>query len=140
MLSWPRMNARPAPGAYHDIDVPHLDHVPATVDIIDVREPGEFTGELGHLPGARLVPLGTIAAAAASWDRDRELLVVCRSGGRSARAAAALVEMGFRRVANLRGGMLAVNAAGRRVERTSETASEAIAAEAPLRAAAGGRS
>jgi rhodanese-related sulfurtransferase len=58
------------------------------------------------------VPLGTHAAQAARWDRGADIVVVCRSGGRSARAAEALVAAGFRRVMNLAGGMLAYRAAG----------------------------
>jgi rhodanese-related sulfurtransferase len=80
--------------------------------IIDVREAHELTGELGRLPDAVHVPLGTVADAAQAWRRDLELILVCRSGGRSGRAAAVLADLGFRKVHNLRGGMLAVNAAG----------------------------
>jgi rhodanese-related sulfurtransferase len=80
--------------------------------IIDVREPDEFTGELGHIPGAELVPLATVERTAAAWDRTAPLIVVCRSGGRSGRAAQALIRAGFHRVMNLAGGMLAYRAAG----------------------------
>lgn len=76
---------------------------------VDVREPDEFTGELGHVDGAELVPLATVATAAAAWDREAPLLVICRSGGRSGRAASTLRAMGFRHVYNLRGGMLGWN-------------------------------
>ena len=54
---------------------------------IDVREPDEFSGPLGHLPGAELVPLGTLEAVARSWSRETPLLLICRSGARSGRAA-----------------------------------------------------
>jgi rhodanese-related sulfurtransferase len=78
---------------------------------VDVREPHEFTGELGHLEGSELVPLATVEAASASWDKDAELVLVCRSGARSGRIAAVLVSKGFTKVINLKGGMLAVHAA-----------------------------
>lgn len=81
------------------------------VALVDVREPQEFTGELGHVPGAQLVPLATLLDVAATWDLDREIVLVCRSGGRSARAAATLASKGFRHLYNLRGGMLAWNTA-----------------------------
>ncbi len=74
------------------------------LDIIDVREPQEWA--LGRIPGARLVPLGTLAAALGSLDRTREVVVYCKGGVRSARAARQLQEAGFRRVANLTGGIL----------------------------------
>jgi glyoxylase-like metal-dependent hydrolase (beta-lactamase superfamily II)/rhodanese-related sulfurtransferase len=85
--------------------------------LIDVREPAEFSGELGHVAGAQLVPLATLPAEAAAWDPDREIVLVCRSGQRSARAAAELARRGFRNLYNLRGGMLAWNAAQLPVER-----------------------
>lgn len=81
--------------------------------IVDVREPHEFIGELGHLSSAQLVPLATLARTAASWNKDEAIAVVCRSGARSARGAAELVALGFTAVTNLRGGMLAVRAAER---------------------------
>lgn len=85
--------------------------------LVDVREPHEFTGELGHIAGAELVPLATVGAAVASWDRERPLIMICRSGGRSGRAAAQLAAMGFKSVHNMSGGMLAWNDAKLPVER-----------------------
>ncbi len=75
--------------------------------IIDVRQPNEFVGPLGHLEGAELVPLGTLEAKATEWDRDEPLVVICRSSGRSDHAAMALENLGFRRVASMSGGMMA---------------------------------
>ena len=97
---------------YRDVHPLDLRVPPRGARVIDVREPAEFTGELGHVPGAELVPLSTLAAAAAPWRRDGDLLIVCRSGGRSARAAMQLRAMGFTRVMNLAGGMLAYGQAG----------------------------
>jgi glyoxylase-like metal-dependent hydrolase (beta-lactamase superfamily II) len=54
------------------------------------------------------VPLATLGACAASWRKDEEILLVCRSGARSGRAAQALVAAGFQKVMNLAGGMLAL--------------------------------
>ena len=85
--------------------------------IIDVREPEEFNGELGHIPGAELVPLGTLEAAARTWPKDAPLMVVCRSGARPAKAAALLVQLGFRAVVNVEGGTQGYVQAGHRVER-----------------------
>src|SRR5687768_7160638 len=81
------------------------------VRIIDVREPDEWCGELGHIPGAALVPLSTLEDAAAGWNHHEPVVLVCRSGGRSARAAATLARLGFRDVRNLAGGMSAYTAA-----------------------------
>jgi sulfur dioxygenase len=78
--------------------------------IVDVREKAEFEGELGHLPGAELVPLATLPGAARDWARDAEIVVVCRSGKRSLEGARRLLDLGFSRVCSLRGGMMAVRA------------------------------
>jgi sulfur dioxygenase len=84
--------------------------------VIDVREPDEYRGALGHLAGAELVPLGSLIAAAASFPRDRPVVAVCRSGGRSGRAALELLRLGFARVASLRGGMVEWDAAALPIE------------------------
>src|SRR5574341_1474000 len=74
------------------------------LDLVDVREPHEW--EIGRLPNARLVPLGTLVAALSSFDPAREIVLYCRSGVRSAQAVRQLQAMGFRRVRNLTGGTL----------------------------------
>jgi sulfur dioxygenase len=76
------------------------------VQILDVREPDEFNGPLGHIPGARLLPLGDLSARAPELAKDRPIVTVCRSGARSAQATVLLQKAGFDRVANLAGGML----------------------------------
>lgn len=81
------------------------------VRLVDVREPSELRGELGAIPGVECIPLGALPSAAKGWDRTSEIIVVCRSGGRSATAAKLLAQAGFGRVANMTGGMLAYNAA-----------------------------
>ena len=72
-------------------------------DLIDVREPYEW--DIGRIPGARLIPLGDLAAAMPSLDSRRELVVYCRSGVRSADATRRLRAAGFR-ATNLTGGIL----------------------------------
>lgn len=104
--------ATPHADGYRDLAPAALGPSPRDVRVIDVREPSEFDGELGHLPGAELVPLGTLEAVARAWDRSVPIVMVCRSGARSARAATALVRVGFPCVMNLEGGMIAYNAAG----------------------------
>ncbi|SET71006.1 rhodanese-like domain-containing protein [Stigmatella erecta] len=87
---------------------------PATaVRRIDVREPAEFEGPLGHLPEAELVPLDSLPATAVSWSPSEPLLLICRSGNRSLKAARWLAERGFLQLYNLEGGMLAVREAER---------------------------
>jgi rhodanese-related sulfurtransferase len=98
------------PSGFEELEPTTLGHQP-THRIIDVREPHEFDGELGHLDGAELVPLATLEQAAQRWDRKTPMLIVCRSGGRSGRAVEALRGLGFACAVNLRGGMLGVRAA-----------------------------
>jgi glyoxylase-like metal-dependent hydrolase (beta-lactamase superfamily II)/rhodanese-related sulfurtransferase len=76
------------------------------VQIVDVREHAEFNGALGHVPGARLVPLGSLSARAQELSKERPIVTVCRSGARSAQATVLLRKAGFEKVANLAGGML----------------------------------
>jgi glyoxylase-like metal-dependent hydrolase (beta-lactamase superfamily II)/rhodanese-related sulfurtransferase len=83
-----------------------LEEHPREVQIVDVREADEYNGVLGHIDGARLVPLGTLAARAAELDREVPIVTVCRSGARSAQATVLLKKAGFDKVANLSGGML----------------------------------
>lgn len=82
------------------------------VHLVDVREPAEFDGELGHIEGAELVPLSSLRGALTPWPREAPVVVICRSGGRSAQGALILEGAGFTRVANLTGGMIAWRGAG----------------------------
>ncbi|MEQ1805185.1 MAG: rhodanese-like domain-containing protein, partial [Burkholderiaceae bacterium] len=79
------------------------------------REPQEFTDALGHIPGARLLPLSQLAIRADEIDRQRPVVTVCRSGARSAQATVLLGKAGFTQVANLAGGMLRWRAESLRV-------------------------
>jgi rhodanese-related sulfurtransferase len=82
--------------------------------VIDVRGPDEFDGPLGHIDGAINVPVDTIVAGTADLARfrQRDVVLVCRTDKRSARAADSLVSSGFARVSVLRGGMESWNAIG----------------------------
>jgi rhodanese-related sulfurtransferase len=73
------------------------------VDLIDVREPHEW--DIAHIPGARLIPLGTIPEALASLDDSRDIVLHCKGGTRSAKALKQLRAAGFTRVWNLAGGI-----------------------------------
>ena len=87
------------------------------VHLVDVREPYELSGELGRIAGVDHAPLDTIEAAAAHWDKNADIVLICRSGGRSSHAGELLVRLGFRRVINMTGGMFAYAAAGLPIER-----------------------
>ena len=83
-----------------------LDENRKRVQIIDVRNPDEYNGILGHIEGARLIPLNQLRNQCRAFATDKPVVAVCRSGGRSARAVAILEEAGFKQVANLAGGMV----------------------------------
>ena len=75
--------------------------------IVDVREPHEW--DIGNLEpyGARLIPLGEIPERAGEIDRNEEIVLQCRSGARSGKALRYLRELGYERLWNLKGGILA---------------------------------
>jgi DMSO/TMAO reductase YedYZ molybdopterin-dependent catalytic subunit len=77
--------------------------------LLDVREPEEW--EVQHAPDAVLIPMGHVRARLDELPRDRQIVVVCRSGGRSAAITDALCAWGFDAV-NLAGGMCAWASAG----------------------------
>ena len=84
------------------------------MNIIDVRRPDEFNDELGHIDGAELMCLqDNFDFRVRQLDKEKSYVFVCRSGGRSARAARVAIAHGFQHVYNLEGGMLAWRKAGR---------------------------
>lgn len=86
------------------------DPLPAGVVVLDVREPGEWAA--GHIEDALHVPLGTLPVRLGEVPAGATVLVVCRSGGRSAQATMWLDQHG-REAVNLHGGMHAWAVAGR---------------------------
>ncbi len=74
------------------------------LQLIDVREQWEH--DIASIPGARLIPLGTLGDAIDSIDPKRPVVMYCKSGARSLKAAEDLARSGFERVANLSGGIL----------------------------------
>jgi rhodanese-related sulfurtransferase len=77
--------------------------------IIDVREPFEWA--VGTLPGAELIGLGSLFTRIDELDPDRPILFICRTGNRSGVAAGLLAQRGFKVVANLTGGLVALGLA-----------------------------
>jgi adenylyltransferase/sulfurtransferase len=76
------------------------------LQIVDVREPNEY--EIARIPGAKLIPLGQVVNRQSEIDEERETVVHCKGGVRSARAIEALTRSGFKgRLANLKGGITA---------------------------------
>jgi rhodanese-related sulfurtransferase len=90
--------------------------VATDVYLLDVREPDEWTA--GHAPGAHHLPMMEIPARMSEVPTDVEVVVVCRSGGRSGQVVSYLMGNGWDNVRNLDGGMRSWAAAGR--DMTSE--------------------
>jgi rhodanese-related sulfurtransferase len=74
------------------------------VVLVDVREPFEFDD--GHIPGALPMPLGTVGARWKELSGHEQVIVVCRSGNRSAHATRQLHELGVKQAVNMTGGMI----------------------------------
>lgn len=83
--------------------------------LIDVREPDEWAE--GHVAGAKHIPLGQLSSRLAEVPRDRDVLLLCRSGNRSGTATALLRGQGYERAINVEGGITAWQRAGLPVTR-----------------------
>jgi rhodanese-related sulfurtransferase len=71
--------------------------------VLDVRQPDEWAA--GHIPDATLIPLGQLASRIAEVPKDRQVVVVCRSGNRSAQGRDILLDAGYPSVTSMAGGM-----------------------------------
>ncbi len=76
-----------------------------TFVLIDVREPHEY--QICNIPAAKLIPLGEIGKRLGELDPEADIVIHCKSGMRSARACGILKAAGFKRVRNMKGGILA---------------------------------
>jgi hydroxyacylglutathione hydrolase len=79
------------------------------VIVIDVRQPEEFHGELGHIHSSRLIVLDLLQEELVSFPKDKTIVFVCRSGHRSSMACQLAAEMGYQSLYNLKGGMILWN-------------------------------
>jgi len=91
-----------------EVDAPQLaqwlENEAESCRVIDVREMQEFTA--GTVPGAEPMPLATLPLRAGELGREERLVIICRSGARSAQACMFLHQQGYINVFNLRGGMI----------------------------------
>lgn len=99
------------PSQVPTVAVPELPaELPQDVTLLDVREQDEW--DAGHAPRAQHIPMSELAGRLAELPADQEVLVICRSGGRSARVTAYLNANGWD-ARNVDGGMQSWHAAGR---------------------------
>lgn len=110
-MSWAMLTA---PHDVPEIGLDALAERPPDACVLDVREPEEYAR--GHVPGAISLPQAELASRLDELPRDRSLLVICQSGGRSLRAAQFLAQVGYTDVASVAGGTAAWRAAGKPVE------------------------
>lgn len=99
-----------------DVSPEEVSQKASSVHLVDVRGPDEYTGELGHVAGSKLIVLDTLPENLHDLPADEPIVFICRSGARSGRAAAYAQEQGFRHVFNMKGGMIQWNALGLPVE------------------------
>ena len=92
-----------------DISPEELKAKAQDVVMVDVRRHEEFVGELGHIPGARLITLDKLPEVVDRLPKDVTMVFVCRSGGRSGSATALALTKGFKHVFNMKGGMILWN-------------------------------
>jgi len=85
--------------------------------IIDVREIREISA--GTVPGAEAMPMASVPARMNELTREEELVVICRSGARSAQVCMFLQQQGYDNVYNLRGGMIAWANSGQQIGMTA---------------------
>ena len=76
-----------------------------TFTLVDVREPHEF--QICRIPGSILIPLGELQKRLAELDPNAEIVAHCKSGARSAKAVDFLKQSGYKKVRNMKGGILA---------------------------------
>jgi len=88
------------------IEVEHLRDMlksPNPPVVLDVRE--KWENDLCQIPGNKLIPLGSLPEHLADLSKDQEIVVHCHHGGRSSRAVAYLLQQGFSKAVNLKGGI-----------------------------------
>lgn len=113
---WPFSRSARAPEAGAVVEVPTIDVNTAFArskrgaKLVDVRSSREFG--TGHPKGARSIPPQLIKKDETGLGRDDDVLVICLSGHRSPRQARRLAEMGYTKVTNVQGGLLAWKKAG----------------------------
>jgi hydroxyacylglutathione hydrolase len=107
-------------GDIEDISVEQLDDLLKNTNgskplILDVREPWEY--QQGHIPGATLVPLGSLSSRLGELDTNHPVVLVCATGNRSQSAAALLGQKKFEKIYNVLGGTMAWMQRGLPLER-----------------------
>lgn len=89
-----------------------------SIQLVDVRRPDEFVGELGHIKGSQLMTLETeLETGLAKLDKTKPVVFICRSGVRSTKATFIAQALGFKECYNMQGGMIRWGALDYPIER-----------------------
>lgn len=106
MIAWFVITRRPVSGI-RNISASELETYLTDKNrvFVDVREPHEYKS--GHVQGMKNIPLGQLAGRTGELPKDREIVLMCRSGGRSMMAAKTLKKHGYTQIVNVRGGISA---------------------------------
>ncbi|MDH5446702.1 MAG: rhodanese-like domain-containing protein [Gammaproteobacteria bacterium] len=99
-----------------EIEAPQLAEMldqKADVQVVDIRQPAEIAS--GTVPGAEVMPMHTIPLRIQEIKQDKPVVLVCRSGARSAQACMFLAQNGFENILNLRGGMMGWAGSGQQI-------------------------
>ena len=83
------------------------------IQVVDIRQPAEIAS--GTVPGAEVIPMHTIPLRIQDIKQDKPVVLVCRSGARSAQACMFLAQNGFENIINLRGGIMGWAGSGQQV-------------------------
>ncbi|MGB5194319.1 MAG: MBL fold metallo-hydrolase [Polyangiales bacterium] len=97
-----------SPEGIPEVSVAWVAENKGAVRMVDVREIDEAESD-GKIDGVDVVPMGTVDEASKAWDKEIPVITICRSGRRSGRVALELEKLGFKRIASMRGGMVAWN-------------------------------
>lgn len=106
-------------GEIPEVSVDKVQQSLGKIKLIDVRTAEEFNNELGHIKGAELVTLGAdLTKFLENGDRSQEIVFICRSGARSGNATAESIKLGYKKTANMAGGMILWNKSQLPIERS----------------------
>lgn len=94
------------PEGIPEVTLGWVDENKGAIRMVDVRENDEAESD-GKIDGVEVIPMGTVDEASKSWDKEEPVITICRSGRRSGRVALELEKLGFKRIASMRGGMVA---------------------------------
>ncbi|KPK53432.1 MAG: hypothetical protein AMJ63_06355 [Myxococcales bacterium SG8_38_1] len=97
-----------SPAGIPEVSIAWVAENRGAVRMVDVREIDEAESD-GKIEGVDVVPMGTVDEASKAWDKEIPVITICRSGRRSGRVALELEKLGFKRIASMRGGMVAWN-------------------------------